>query len=90
LPSRFLLLLSSSVYLYLTQLSGGDCIMAEKKISIMIRPWLSDSIDFPRSRKRFVEYSLVLMDVQSVFRLAFYHLLWQNGQLNGWAMENVV
>jgi len=64
--------------------------MAEKKISIMIRPWLSDSIDFPRSRKRFVEYSLVLMDVQSVFRLAFYHLLWQNGQLNGWAMENVV
>lgn len=43
--------------------------MPEKKISIMIRPWLSDSIDFPRSPKRFdfdgelAEYSPVLMDV---------------------------
>jgi len=55
--------------------------MAKKKISIMIRPWLSDSIDFPRSRKKdlilwqVLDYSLVLMDVPSVFWLAFYHLL---------------
>jgi len=47
--------------------------MAEKKISIMIRLWLSDSIDFPRSRKKdlilwqVLDYSLVLMDVPSVF-----------------------